>query len=250
MTTTTLLENGMFPDGSNPEGVDPVPLLDWKSKADLTNVVVYGAGTSPPTCKIRAYLKYAGIPFEYTNVFSKPDSKYYTMHPVMDASGRQVNDSYVIVKNLASMVTGAYDDEWEERIVFQFQLSIEADCMENPVDYKIWLPTILPKLSRVIGCILVPMLRRAVTGNCARKLAKAPAKKVDITAFAKEFAGKMKGDFFAGAKPGQVDISFYGTLAAFVAPKVPMAQALIKDAGLEAWWARMEALIPLSDIVF
>jgi hypothetical protein len=45
--------NGMLPDGSNPEGVDPVPALGWSSQADLKDVVVHGPMFSWGTTKIR-----------------------------------------------------------------------------------------------------------------------------------------------------------------------------------------------------
>ncbi len=32
----------MLADGSNPEGVDPVPALNWNAKTDLYDVVVHG----------------------------------------------------------------------------------------------------------------------------------------------------------------------------------------------------------------
>ena len=37
--TKLLKENAMLPDGSHPEGVDPVPPLNWNSKADLIGVI-------------------------------------------------------------------------------------------------------------------------------------------------------------------------------------------------------------------
>lgn len=250
-----LASNGMLPDGSNPEGVDPVPPLGWYSKSDLKDVILHGALTSPPTCKIKAYLKYGGISYEFKNTMAKAGSQHYKMFPVLDVAGRQVNDSYIIVKNLSQLLTGGYDNSWEKKITFQFQLSLEKAVLASP-DANAFVKSFLPPLvSSTCGCCIAPILLTMVTGIVDKKIAKPEAKEVDITEFAKSFAALMRGTFinwdFVGGpvSPGQVDISFYGTIAPFYATKCGTVTKMLKDAGLEPWFQRMNKLIPLKDIV-
>merc|ERR1719253_1628040 len=91
----------MLADGSNPEGVDPSPPLSWNSKDDIKDVAIYGGMVNPPVTKIRCHLAYHGI--QYSCVKRSPNSQpegHYQKIPSTTVDGRQVNDSYVILKFL------------------------------------------------------------------------------------------------------------------------------------------------------
>merc|ERR1711934_266721 len=109
----------MLADGSNPEGVDPEPALGWKNKDDLQNVSFYGVAASPPCCKIRVYLHHGKIPFTFEVGTNKPGSDYKKM-PVLQVGNRQVNDSWIILKNLIPAVLPDlnFDEAFEEKMCF------------------------------------------------------------------------------------------------------------------------------------
>ena len=121
----------MLHDGSNPEGVDPVPPLEWKSKADLADVVLVNSAASPPCAKLRYHLAYNNVPYTLMNPAAfkkgKDDTKDYVKVPAIFVSGRQVNDSYVITKHLALALYGGKTDEvWDAKITFGLQLAVEV----------------------------------------------------------------------------------------------------------------------------
>ena len=90
-------------DGTNAEKEDPVPALGWTSAADLKDVKVYGNPVSPPCFKIMLFLKFYKIPFEVIKAEAGKgitEKSSYKKIPVMTASGRTVNDSSVIVKQI------------------------------------------------------------------------------------------------------------------------------------------------------
>ena len=60
------------------------PLPEWK-KPDLTDVTLYG-GLTPPALKIKAILKYHGIPHKLIDGKKKGDP--YTKVPVLLLNGR------------------------------------------------------------------------------------------------------------------------------------------------------------------
>lgn len=232
----------MLPDGSNPEGVDPVPPLDWKSKADLKDVVVHGHSFSPPTTKVRAFLKFYGIPFKFKEgLTGKQGSKHYKRFPVVDVAGRQVNDSFIILKNLLPALTDDFNTEWETKIVFDFQTSIEIFAGENPDE----APLFISKLVPVPHFLIRHVLRRVLLRAWRAKTKEPGYSYVEPLAFLCEFAAAMAGDFFHGASAGQVDISLYSTLAPFCVT-CPSVLRLLSDAGLQGWLDRMTKVVPLA----
>lgn len=129
MTAESKNNNKYYEDGTNYEGVDPSPSLNWKSVEDLKTVVVHGPKFSHGTSKIRCFLMHSGIPFQHaTNPKEDPQGcklKYfYRKVPIVDVDGRQVNDSGVIMKYLAPAVGMTFHPEWEERIVYELDTAL------------------------------------------------------------------------------------------------------------------------------
>ena len=120
----------MLRDGTNPEGIDPVPPLEWNSKADLTDVVLVNSAPSPPCAKLRYHLAYNDVPYSLMSpaAFKKGKSvEDYVKIPAIFVAGRQVNDSYVITKHLARALYGSKVDEvWDAKITFGLQLAVEV----------------------------------------------------------------------------------------------------------------------------
>ncbi|CAE7239924.1 unnamed protein product, partial [Symbiodinium natans] len=88
---------------------------------DFKEVVVHGMRISPAVCKLLAFLKYYQVPFAFKKTFGKKGSKYYKKMPVMDVAGRQVNDTFIILKNMVPALAGSFDMEWETRITYHYQ---------------------------------------------------------------------------------------------------------------------------------
>jgi len=108
-------------DDTNAEREDlflPLP-SDW-TKDSLKNVKLYGLQGSPPSAKIRALLKLAGV--EYERCPGKVKGSEYQKIPVLFVNGRQINDSFVIVKTLAPILFGEAltekDLELEEMLTY------------------------------------------------------------------------------------------------------------------------------------
>ena len=82
----------MLRDGTNPEGIDPVPPLEWNSKADLTDVVLVNSAPSPPCAKLRYHLAYNNVPYSLMSpaAFKKGKGvEDYVKIPAIFVAGRQ-----------------------------------------------------------------------------------------------------------------------------------------------------------------
>ncbi|MGY8863844.1 MAG: hypothetical protein ACKVJ2_14605, partial [Pseudomonadales bacterium] len=51
-----------------------------------------------------------------------------------------------------------------------------------------------------------------------------------------------------GDAPGHVDLSFYGFLAGYLYADCPISTNMISKAGLEAWVAKMNSIMPLDTL--
>jgi len=249
----------MLPDGTNPEGVDPVPPLNWTSKSDLKDVVIYGNLMSPPVAKIRHHLGFAGV--EYKCVARKPNSQpkgSYQKIPSMEVNGRVVNDSYVIVKHLLPALYPDSDAKdlasgWEAKITYGLQLAMEAEVTEDsdmlgPLLQHFGMPSFLA----FFGCFpCVPI------GGPGRKIPQSirdkRAAKDDtygplktMQEYLAEFESHITDlSFFQGAAAATaVDISVFATVYSFYT--LPIVKKAIADANLSEWWGRMENIMPES----
>ena len=113
------------------------PLPDWK-KSDLTDVTLYGFSASPPALKIKAILKYHGIPHKVIDGKKKGDA--YTKVPVLLLNNRQINDSYIMVKNLSPILHDHImtDDEllFEEEMTYGLMIALEAQLFRDKEQLK------------------------------------------------------------------------------------------------------------------
>mmetsp|Transcript_101826 Transcript_101826/g.328480 ORF Transcript_101826/g.328480 Transcript_101826/m.328480 type:complete len:244 (-) Transcript_101826:181-912(-) len=234
-------------DGTNDEKEDPQPALEWKSKDDLKDVVLYQALLSPPCAKIRCHLIHYGVAFTTKTVSMgkpiKPGASYKKV-PVMTVGKRTVNDSYVIVKHMVPIASGQpLNEEWEQKITYKLQPSIELECFGNVGDLtKFACAMGFPKC---IVCCIAPTMSKRLPVQFRKTYPDLPAA-VDI---GKEFHAAMGfNNFFGGEQPGPVDVSYYGTCLTFMYLKLECGHNHIEGAGLKDWWQRMEAVIPTDKI--
>lgn len=244
----------MLPDGTNPEGVDPNPKVGWH-KTSLQDIVLVSAPFSPPCTKIRCHLSYSNMnyrikaPAEYRK--GKTPDKSYMAIPVIWVQGRQVNDSYVIVKSLVPPMYGeewtSVYDEWEKKITYGLQIAMEVESAEDP---KSW-GTILDGsgypafLASLFGCCLpFPKFAASIRAERAEKdEAYGPLR--TMAEYCSEFRAALGGKrYFNGEAICPVDISFFGTVQAWA--NVPRVQRALRDSDLNTWFTRVAKRMPSS----
>ena len=99
----------------NKEKEDLVEPLPYWNKNDLKEVVLYGDVSSPPCTKIMSILTYHKIQYKLIKSLKK-DSEYQKV-PILIINGRQINDSFIIVRNLAKIIDGR--DLTYEEVIFE-----------------------------------------------------------------------------------------------------------------------------------
>eukprot|EP00931_Biecheleriopsis_adriatica_P077030 TRINITY_DN50674_c0_g1_i1.p1 TRINITY_DN50674_c0_g1~~TRINITY_DN50674_c0_g1_i1.p1 ORF type:complete len:347 (-),score=55.64 TRINITY_DN50674_c0_g1_i1:167-1207(-) len=224
-----------LPDGTNDEGEDlPEPL--GMKLVDVSDVVVYGNEFSPPAQKIMTMLNFYGVSFKL--VKGRHPTSDYKKIPVLELNGRQVNDSHIIVKNLAEVLTGdpltPLQLQWERKITFEFQPSIEVELFSNGDDFaKLagfddWRKPLVGLAGPVLGLLI---------GNVFRsRYGDFPVPSTWGKRFLEACAGQP---FFHGEKPGMVDLSLYGTYANIASKDCQCTRSFLEESGLQSWHLRM-----------
>lgn len=252
-----------FPTAPTLRGVDPEPALNW-TKDNMKDVHFYGVFGSAPCNKIRSYFKYFKIPFMMTAAQTKPDGdEYYKKMPVVDVNGRQVNDSYIIIKNVAAACFDKFDEAWEEKITFSMLYDIEACMSQEEVADWAWHPDYGFGLPGCMKCCMSGMIFGVVTKNIAKASDKEknPQGYMKVVrnndagvAVMKEFmtevhAGGESPKFHGGESPDQVDLSMYATLMGFYSVfKVPSIVKAVNDAGMADWYVNMTGVLPVETL--
>jgi len=242
----------MLKDGSNPEGVNPVPALNWQTKADLKDIVVHGPAFSHATTKLRTFLTFAKVPYRHEqHLKAKPQGikpgSAYTKVPVIDVAGRQINDSWIILQNLLPVLGIEIDKKWEERITFELDTTFKLHCTSK--DWaRLAVATVgAPSFMKwLIGPILKRMEQKQARHNIATSGLN--HREGDEIKFAQDFKKSILGKFHSGDTPGHVDLSFYGFLAGYLYANCPILTNMISKAGLEEWVEKMNTIIPLDTL--
>jgi hypothetical protein len=99
---------------------------------------MYGSAGSPPCLKIICLLKHHQI--EYTLLKGPKKDSEYKKVPVLMLNDRQINDSFIMVKNLSPILYGkALTEEelkFEEEMTFGLMNVLEARVIGNSTDMK------------------------------------------------------------------------------------------------------------------
>lgn len=240
----------ILPDGSNPEGVNPSPALNWQTTADLWDMVVHGPAFSHATTKLRTILVYAKVPFRHEQHLKakpqgiKPGTDYRKV-PVIDVAGRQVNDSGIILKHILPVLGLNFDQAWEDRIVFELDTTFKLHCTS-----KDWARLAVATVGApsFMKWLIGPMLKRMEQKQARHNIKTTGLghREGDEVAIARDFKASMGGNFYHGDTPGHVDLSLYGFLAGYLYADCPIAANMINNAGLETWVAAMKTVVPLE----
>jgi hypothetical protein len=96
-----------------------------------------------------------------------------TKVPSIAVNGRQVNDSYIIVKHLVPVLYDEpFNDEWEQKITFGLQLAMEVESFDNKRDWGALLSTTrFPSCMAYCCCCFLPLPKMAqrIRKNRAKK---------------------------------------------------------------------------------
>lgn len=226
----------VLPDGTNEEGEElPMP-LDF-ARGDLKDVVLYGQEMSPPCVKIRTLLNYYSVPFK--EVKGRHPTSDYKKIPVLEMNGRQINDSHIILKNLAPLLSGEpltpEQSAWERTITFEFQPAIEVELFGDGADIARFAS--LDGWKRTLAEFLAPLLG-AVVGQLFKS--RYPGYELPSSRYGVEFRKALAGrPFFHGEAPGPVDLSLYGTYASLSKTGCNTSAKFLEESGLNEWHQRM-----------
>lgn len=230
------------PGVTNKEGEDlAVPLpADWDLQALRTSapVTYYGAKISPPCCKIRFMLQYYDVPFKTVNG-KKPNSDYKKI-PVLDVGDRQINDSYIIIKNMSPILAGralTEDEEaFEKEVTFELMLALEKACARSTCS--------LCGCGRLMGggtgCVL-RCLAPCIACMVGPRMFKGKVLKT-LPEYGSRFGDKLGSKpFFGGDEPSICDVSLFGVLIPFVAATDAADVFLNGHTSLRTWHEKMES---------
>jgi len=241
----------MLEDGSNPEGVDPEPPLNWASKDDLKDVVLYGASGSPPVIAIKSFLIVKNIPFKHVQGNKKKTP--YKKVPILDVAGRQINDSGVILKFLVPVLGEEFNAEWGDKIskvldtTFRVQIT-KADAIKMGALFGV------PKCCG--ACCVANMIMKDMHKKTQLKIDSNQGYRVgDQVEIAKEFKAVLNSNadtgpkpFHGGAEPNAVDISLYGFMVPMVKAGTDWVGTMLNEGGLQEWFDNMKKKIPFETL--
>jgi len=224
----------------NKEGEDlifPLQSTGWTQES-LTDVTYYGSSMSPPCCKIRTILNYYGVP--YKTVKGKKPGSTYRKIPVLDINGRQINDSFIMVKHLAWILDGKPLSDEQLRIekMISFGLMI---AMERSVAMSVHELCLCSKMDGLgFLCCLAP----CIASCCGPSVGKGKDLK-KIVEYGQELKDFLKGkQFFSGLEnPGINDISLYGVIEPFQHAKNAVVNELLgsNEDPLRIWHNTMKS---------
>jgi hypothetical protein len=226
----------------NKEGEDlPVPLPKW-SKSDLKEVHLYGSLISPPCVKVRAVLKFWNVPFEEKS--GKPQNSIYQGMPILVVNGRQINDSFIILKTLCPILTGREmtpaEVELEQMITFGIMPRLEADVAASCCD--------LCKCAGLMGCPTCLLLRcfSCCIPCCGPSMITGQYPGLKSQNFYSSELKRLLGSeqYFNGSEPGISDVSLFGLLAGFSESGTDAFSAFFDDDSLRSWHGRMKGKAP------
>lgn len=242
-------DHQMLSDGSNPEFVDPSLPLAWKSKDDLTDVVVYGPPASPPVCKVCAILIFCKVPFKRVSKGKRKTP--YKKVPVLDAGGRQVNDSTVILKHICPALGVEFDNAWNTKISTVWDATFRKNVNDTDAGKlagRLSLPCYC--FGSFLGGSVAKALNAQFEANSKANSAYQSHPSNDLVEPCKEFKAEFKGAFHGGETPDTVDVLVFGFLAPGVYAACDMFIAALLRADLRDWNTAMQGQIPYEQLFF
>jgi hypothetical protein len=257
----------------------PIP-AQWKDASSLSNegVVLHGMKVSPPVCKVRAILRFYNVAFTEVHVMKKENSEYKKV-PVLDVGSKQINDSFVICRILATVLEQKEPSEREVEIdrttTTGLMIALEVSVMESSTAIQQCAPVMTDNcclqglvwtLAPCIPCLnLSSRLRQrfpdlkslaAYGAQYAAWLGDQPFFKVidvfgpcsfvsiDCLEVSHVFSLSRCVRSFQGESLGVIDCSIFGVLEPFAtAGNAGFDEFMGADPRLKKWWATCQAQI-------
>eukprot|EP00472_Partenskyella_glossopodia_P010849 CAMPEP_0197538428 /NCGR_PEP_ID=MMETSP1318-20131121/59655_1 /TAXON_ID=552666 /ORGANISM="Partenskyella glossopodia, Strain RCC365" /LENGTH=197 /DNA_ID=CAMNT_0043096835 /DNA_START=116 /DNA_END=709 /DNA_ORIENTATION=- len=187
---------------------------------------------------MRIILAHYGV--RHRTVNGKKPNSSYTKIPVLDINDRQINDSHIMVKNLAPVLDGKSLTpeliETEAFFTYKVMLSLEADTMESCGD--------LCGCGRLLGGCFGCLLSCFSCCLCCYLHGKLRKSKnlLSTEEYGVALGGKLNGKrFFHGEEMGIVDVSIFGGIKAFEEAGNSSFQTLMDSSPeLKAWFESMQ----------
>lgn len=241
---------------SNLEGQDlPAGTIPADIDLKAATLKLYHFSYSMPSVKVRALLNFYQVPFE--SVTTQPhqkrdeiDNSYGKVPKLLITSpvNVQINDSAVIVRTLAPLLTGgeALTPEQVEleklNNISGFLGALEKESFGSYFGIVNATKHVTSAWRSKTASALVSFSAGLIWPVPYLLLKLAPhGKDGDSLTHAKVYRKALGDDpFFHGKAPGPLDISLYGSLACFLALGSPYANAALDRADLRAWYDRTE----------
>jgi len=256
-TLQKMASNKEGEDVALPEGID----------LKQAKIVLYEFALSPPCAKVRALLNYYSVPYE-TNTTTPGQEKEgidnsYKKIPRMTIDGFQINDSAVIFKTLAPLLSGSPLTAVELELEKSNNIRGFMGALEKETFSSFWgiagaVDTFYGEPSYSLSAYLVKPVAKYAAGLAWplpwTVLHFMPhGSDGDSLKFAHRYYGHLLatgGPYFHGEKIGPVDLSIYGTLKTFVVLHAPMAHSILEAAELRSWFEKVDAAVEAVKPIF
>ena len=179
----------------------------------------------------------------------KSDSEYKIV-PVLLVAGHQINDSFLMVKQLAPLLDAKLSDEdvaFEKQMTYGFQSACLSNILENGWNMR-------NMVNKGFGCAAANCLTFCCCNcACGRAFMRNKKKKggdkntaVSVWQYLEIIDEKLgENNFLQGDEAHILDVSLYGMTYSFAAnPTMGFFQELLdKSEKFSRWWIRMNEIV-------
>jgi len=220
----------------------PVPLPSWTLN-DLKSVQLYEGRISPPCVKVRAILKFFKVAFESKE--GKPPNTVYKGIPILVVNGRQINDSYIIIKTLAPILIGRAmtneELEFEKMLTFCLMPALESAVAASCND--------LCKCACFAGggfCCLLSVLSCCIPCCGPARIATDYPNLKSVDNYVSIIVTTLGStDYLFGDSIGISDVALYGLLCGFKLAGTEVCENMFhKNPTLQKWYDRVAPQVP------
>lgn len=167
--------------------------------------------------------------------------------PSVDVHGETINDMNAVIESPLRLLGYGIDAAWEARITTDLDIALRSQC--SAFDWLTLVSQLTHNNSRLLRLqCLAFRYKQAREGRRRARVAGRDDDAINLGFIARRFKLAMRGQFYAGERPGHVDLSFFGMLAGFLYAGCAIGQSIIDSADLDEWASRMNDEIPLQTL--
>uniref|UniRef100_A0A7S4PB60 GST N-terminal domain-containing protein n=2 Tax=Guillardia theta TaxID=55529 RepID=A0A7S4PB60_GUITH len=198
---------------------------------------------------VRSFLAYAGIAHQsiLVSMPGKKEIKWskYKKVPIVTVNGLQINDSYIIFKELSRIIFGRQLSESESRqvheVTYGLLLAYEAEIFGNEESRSRFIATFL-KGNCCFTCFIVPLIRHMLSKAPAKIKKSNPGLK-SLDEYGKKIRSEMAGTFIGGSQPGPVDVMVWGLVEQARHIEVKTMESWLSRTDLMPWFKNMDGIM-------